>query len=333
MAFMKIFGDGFQAMVMTFLAAEPAWRCVTNSTVYNVGNILPGHASYELRCHLSRNDWEFNTTEFNSIVSKQNPTVKKNGKDIPQEEVTQPTAKQQVDDVRDLFGTLIVCQRTLASWILWAVVSMVNYGVSFSAGSFGGNRYLAFFLVSILELPSHWPSDGQSSSGLLIGLPVFSLVPGLLIGLPVFSLVPGLLIGLPVFSLVSGLFIGLPVFSLVPGLLIGLPVFSLVQCLLIGLPVVGDERQECAASRTFPLTLLIIKTISTDCKMTSGALHLLYRKECCHGNIISICPSRRSGETFCRVAGPYPRAVTVSNHGRVRHSRRHLVSHHTGNEG
>ena len=36
------------------------------------------------------------------------------------------------------------------------VVTMVYYGVSFSAGAFGGNRYLVFFLTSLIEIPSNY---------------------------------------------------------------------------------------------------------------------------------------------------------------------------------
>ena len=36
------------------------------------------------------------------------------------------------------------------------VISSVYYAVSFSAGTFGGNRYLVFFLTSLVEIPSNW---------------------------------------------------------------------------------------------------------------------------------------------------------------------------------
>ena len=71
MGFMKIVRDGFQMMITTFLAAEPPWTCVTNSSSCNITeNILPGHEFYNLRCRLPRSEWEFNTTEFSSIVSE-----------------------------------------------------------------------------------------------------------------------------------------------------------------------------------------------------------------------------------------------------------------------
>ena len=36
------------------------------------------------------------------------------------------------------------------------VISLVYYAVSFSAGTFGGNRYLVFFSTSLIEIPSSW---------------------------------------------------------------------------------------------------------------------------------------------------------------------------------
>jgi len=71
MGFMKIFGDGFQAMITSFIAAEPPWRCVTNSSVCNTtGSFSPGKEGYEFRCSLPRDAWEFDTTEMTSIVSE-----------------------------------------------------------------------------------------------------------------------------------------------------------------------------------------------------------------------------------------------------------------------
>ncbi|KAK3714235.1 hypothetical protein QZH41_018388 [Actinostola sp. cb2023] len=71
MGFMKVFGDAFMAMITKFLAADPPWTCVTNSSSCNItGNIEKGHEYYKLRCSLNRSEWEFNTTEFTSIVSE-----------------------------------------------------------------------------------------------------------------------------------------------------------------------------------------------------------------------------------------------------------------------
>ena len=68
---MKIFRDSFQTLITTFIAAEPPWKCVANSSSCNItGNILPGHQFYNLRCRLPRSEWEFDTSEFSSIVSE-----------------------------------------------------------------------------------------------------------------------------------------------------------------------------------------------------------------------------------------------------------------------
>lgn len=62
MGLMKMFGYAFQAMISTFLSAEPPWRCKDNSTVCN--------DNYEFRCSIPRHDWEFDTSNFNSVVSE-----------------------------------------------------------------------------------------------------------------------------------------------------------------------------------------------------------------------------------------------------------------------
>lgn len=36
------------------------------------------------------------------------------------------------------------------------VIALVYYAVSFSSGTYGGNRYLVFFLTSLIEIPSNW---------------------------------------------------------------------------------------------------------------------------------------------------------------------------------
>lgn len=69
--FMKVFGDGFQMMVPTFLSAEPPWRCKENSSACNLTGIFkPGDKNYKFRCSIPRDDWEFDTSDFNSVVTE-----------------------------------------------------------------------------------------------------------------------------------------------------------------------------------------------------------------------------------------------------------------------
>ena len=71
MGLMKMFGYAFQAMISTFLSAEPPWRCKDNSTVCNLTGIFkPGDDNYDFRCSISRHDWEFDPSKFNSVVSE-----------------------------------------------------------------------------------------------------------------------------------------------------------------------------------------------------------------------------------------------------------------------
>ena len=71
MGFMKMFGYAFQAMISTFLSAEPPWRCKDNSSACNLTGIFrPRDKNYTFRCSIPRSDWEFDTSEFNSVVSE-----------------------------------------------------------------------------------------------------------------------------------------------------------------------------------------------------------------------------------------------------------------------
>lgn len=63
------FVSGYQTLLMTFIAAEPGWRCVVNSTeCTEPGAFSPKHDYYKSRCTMNRSEWEF-TTEFTSIVT------------------------------------------------------------------------------------------------------------------------------------------------------------------------------------------------------------------------------------------------------------------------
>lgn len=63
------FVSGYQTLLMTFIAAEPKWRCVTNSTKCNQpGEFTPKDDYYKSRCSMNRSEWEF-TNEFTSIVT------------------------------------------------------------------------------------------------------------------------------------------------------------------------------------------------------------------------------------------------------------------------
>ena len=74
--FMELFGAGFQMMIPTFLSPEPPWRCKTNSSACNLTGIFkPGDKKYDFRCSISRDEWEFDTSEFNSIVSEVKLTI------------------------------------------------------------------------------------------------------------------------------------------------------------------------------------------------------------------------------------------------------------------
>nr|XP_058941384.1 organic cation transporter protein-like [Pocillopora verrucosa] len=57
-------------LLSTFIAAEPGWRCVANSTECQIGAIVyPGDNNYDLRCNMSRVAWEF-VGEYTSVVTQ-----------------------------------------------------------------------------------------------------------------------------------------------------------------------------------------------------------------------------------------------------------------------
>ncbi|XP_031560861.1 solute carrier family 22 member 7-like, partial [Actinia tenebrosa] len=66
-------------MVMTFITAEPPWRCAANSTSCTMnGTFKVGDNHYEKRCGIPRKDWEFAAEgDFDSIVTEWDLVCKK----------------------------------------------------------------------------------------------------------------------------------------------------------------------------------------------------------------------------------------------------------------
>ena len=64
------FWFGWPMLVMTFIAAEPAWRCKRNSSLCQLnGTFEPEHKHYKFRCHIPRSSWEF-VDDFTSVVTQ-----------------------------------------------------------------------------------------------------------------------------------------------------------------------------------------------------------------------------------------------------------------------
>ena len=62
--------SGWPILVMTFLSAEPPWRCVANSTVCTLSGVINiGDDDYDKRCNMSRTEWEF-SRDFTSVVTE-----------------------------------------------------------------------------------------------------------------------------------------------------------------------------------------------------------------------------------------------------------------------
>lgn len=61
---------GLQGITMTFIADEPGWKCLSNSSVCNLTGLhIVGSEFYNLRCSMSENDWEYEST-VTSIVTQ-----------------------------------------------------------------------------------------------------------------------------------------------------------------------------------------------------------------------------------------------------------------------
>ena len=64
------FTMALQIMSMTFLAAEPPWHCLTNSTNCTLeGYHRPGEEHFKYRCEIPRNEWDFKS-DFISLVTE-----------------------------------------------------------------------------------------------------------------------------------------------------------------------------------------------------------------------------------------------------------------------
>ncbi|CAH3191008.1 unnamed protein product, partial [Porites evermanni] len=62
----------FQTLIMTFLALEPPWRCVQNSTVCNFTQEFSptgNDPNKNFRCEISDTEWEF-TKPYTSIITE-----------------------------------------------------------------------------------------------------------------------------------------------------------------------------------------------------------------------------------------------------------------------
>lgn len=61
---------GWAVMVTGIITAEPPWKCVKNSSVCLLDELMaPGDADYDYRCNISRSEWVFDD-EMTSVVTE-----------------------------------------------------------------------------------------------------------------------------------------------------------------------------------------------------------------------------------------------------------------------
>lgn len=80
-----------------------------------------------------------------------------NGKDMPDEALLLPNDEkvERLGDLRDLFISVKMTHKTLASWLMWFAVSFIYWGISFTAPFLGGNIYINVLISAVAGLPGY----------------------------------------------------------------------------------------------------------------------------------------------------------------------------------
>ena len=67
----------FNVMIITFIAGEPTWECVSNSTVCNItGAVGTTSDDYKARCDMPRSEWKFSDTYTSTVTEVGKTAVK-----------------------------------------------------------------------------------------------------------------------------------------------------------------------------------------------------------------------------------------------------------------
>lgn len=92
------------------------------------------------------------TDEAEKIIRQM---AKTNKATLPEKMFTADTVeKKKGGKLWELFTNKVLFFRTMIIFFNWVVVSMCYYGVTMYAGTIGGNFYLNFFLLAVIEFPS-----------------------------------------------------------------------------------------------------------------------------------------------------------------------------------
>ncbi|XP_028401282.1 solute carrier family 22 member 16-like [Dendronephthya gigantea] len=92
--------------------------------------------------------------EVKKVLSK---VAKMNKRPLPDDLVLQkPAITETRTSFRQLFSNWKTAKKTLICWDLWFANALVYYGVFYGSVDLGGNRYLNFFLVSVVEIPANF---------------------------------------------------------------------------------------------------------------------------------------------------------------------------------
>ena len=67
----------FQGLIIYFVAANPAWKCVSNSTICTMpGSFEAEGKNYTMRCSMPRSQWRF-VEDYDYSIVTQVPKYKK----------------------------------------------------------------------------------------------------------------------------------------------------------------------------------------------------------------------------------------------------------------
>ncbi|XP_028401283.1 organic cation transporter protein-like [Dendronephthya gigantea] len=86
-----------------------------------------------------------------------------NKRQLPDVVLEKPLTTETRMSFRQLFSSSKTSKKTLIFWNIVFANALVYYGVFYNSVDLGGNRYLNFFLVSVIEIPSNfiflWSAD------------------------------------------------------------------------------------------------------------------------------------------------------------------------------
>ncbi|CAB4007979.1 organic cation transporter -like [Paramuricea clavata] len=106
--------------------------------------------------------WLLVKDKYDEAIKHLAKIAKVNKKELPDEEVKRPDVVKE-GSFRHLFLNRETTKKSLIVFDIWASVSLVYFGVSYSSVDLGWNPYVTFALTGVIEFPSNfgtvWAAD------------------------------------------------------------------------------------------------------------------------------------------------------------------------------